>query len=83
VEGGSVNWAEQALWLREVGRAHKWGHYLYEVLRGPAVVAKIAATPEDALRMLAALDNNRSAKSLISIMDSGAAGLFSRQESNQ
>ena len=59
MEGGSVSGAAQALALREIGRAHKWGHYLYEVLRGHSVVAKIAAAPEDARRMLAALDNAR------------------------
>jgi hypothetical protein len=51
-----MNRAEKALSLREIGRAHKWGTYLYEVLRGGVVVAKISATPADAASMLAGME---------------------------
>jgi hypothetical protein len=51
-----VSGAGKALALREVGRAHKWGTFLYEVVRDGVVVAKISATPADAAAMLAGME---------------------------
>ena len=51
--------AAQALVLREVGRAHAWGQYLYEVVLRGKVVAKICATPEDARTMAEALEKKQ------------------------
>ena len=51
--------AGKALSLREVGRAHKWGTFLYEVVRDGVVVAKISATPADAAAMLVGMEHAR------------------------
>jgi hypothetical protein len=42
--------------LREIGRGHVWGQFLYEVVLRGKVVAKICATPEHARLMASALD---------------------------
>ena len=47
----------KALVLREIGRGHVWGQFLYELLRNGVVIAKVCAAPEDAQRMAAALEN--------------------------
>lgn len=48
--------AGKALALRQAGRAHKWGTFLYEVVRNGVVVAKISATPADAAAMLSGME---------------------------
>lgn len=45
----------KALVLREIGRSHVYGRYLYDAVVGGQAIAKIAATPDDAKRMAAAL----------------------------
>ena len=51
-----MNRAEKAISLREVGRAHVWGRFLYEVVLRGKVIAKISATPENARLMATTLD---------------------------